>query len=204
MNTPTTPNSPQGSRTQSRPQSGSSDLRSQAGGVVSTVTDAAQDVAEQAKRTASSLASEANEQVKGILNQQVSFGADLVENVAESARAAAQTLDQTAPQLAGLVRNAAERIEGLSRDLRGRSIEDLMRLGSQYARRNPAVMFGAAAALGFLAFRVVKSAPQGASGMGERAGSTRGTPSYGSPGYTDLSPANAPPISPRTSPAHGQ
>jgi ABC-type transporter Mla subunit MlaD len=57
---------------------------------------------------------------------QVTAGADMVEQVVESARAAAESLDQNAPQFAGLVRNAADRAEEFSQDLRdhqGRAID---------------------------------------------------------------------------------
>jgi ElaB/YqjD/DUF883 family membrane-anchored ribosome-binding protein len=170
------------------------DLRYKAAKVATQVGEAAQDMAEQAKQSASSLAAEANQTIKGILNQQLAVGADLAGEVAHSARAAAGNLNQNAPQLAGLVRNAADKIESFSQDMRGRSIDEIMEIASGYARRQPLIIFGAAAALGFLAFRVVKSAPpMQESGMGNRSGGQRG-----------LSPDVAPPLSPHVSPSHGR
>src|SRR5437764_15301585 len=115
--------------------------------IATQVGEAAQDVAEQAKNSASSLAAEANQTIKGLLNQQLAAGADVVGGVAVSARAAAGSLDESAPQIAGLVRNAADKIESFSHDLRGRSIDEVMEITSDYASRPPLLIFGSAAGL---------------------------------------------------------
>jgi hypothetical protein len=83
----------------------------------------------------------------------------MVNHVVESARAAAERLDQNAPQLAGLVRNAADRAEEFSQDLRDQSVGDLIRMASDFTRKQPALVFGLASLAGFLAFRVLKSRP---------------------------------------------
>jgi hypothetical protein len=101
----------------------SQDMRAKAGEAASKVADAAHQASGQAKQVASSLASDATKQAKGFLNMQVGAGADLVDHVVGSARAAAESLDQKAPQLAGLVRNAAERAEQFSDDLRDQTID---------------------------------------------------------------------------------
>jgi hypothetical protein len=93
-------------------------MRAKAGEAAAKVADAAREAGGQAKRAASSLASDATKQAKGFLHMQVTAGADMVGHVAESARAAAENLDPNAPQLAGLVRNVAERAEEFSQNLR--------------------------------------------------------------------------------------
>ena len=137
----------------------SQDLRGKAGEAVSKLADVAQQAGSQAKQTAFSLASDANQKAKGFLNQRVESGADLAGHVADSARCAADNLDQNAPQLADLVRGAAKRVEEFSRDLRGQTVEDLVRTASNFTRRQPAVVFGFASLAGFLLFRVLKSNP---------------------------------------------
>jgi ElaB/YqjD/DUF883 family membrane-anchored ribosome-binding protein len=134
------------------------DIGAAAGEALSQAGEAIQQTGRQAKDAAMSLATEASEKVKGLMNQQVNAGADLVTEVAKSVHSAADTLDRNAPQLAGLVRGAADRIEGFSDDIRDRSVEELFRSTSDFARRNPAVLFGAAAAFGFLVFRLIKNA----------------------------------------------
>src|SRR6266508_1207835 len=83
-------------------------VRAKASEAVSKLADVAQQAGGQAKQTASSLASDANQKAKGFLNQQVASGAELAGHVANSARCAADNLDQNAPQLAELVRGAAK------------------------------------------------------------------------------------------------
>lgn len=143
----------------SQTPSPSQDMRAKAGEAASKISDAARQASGQAKQAASSLASDATKQAKSLLNMQVTAGADMVGHVADSARAAAESLDQNAPQLAGLVRNAAERAEGFSQDLRDQTVEDFIRMASDFTRKQPALMFGLASLAGFLAFRVLKSSP---------------------------------------------
>jgi ElaB/YqjD/DUF883 family membrane-anchored ribosome-binding protein len=82
--------------------------------------------------------------------------------VAEAARAAAQRLDQSVPQLANLIRSAGDRVDEFSRDIRGQSARELAATVSDFARRRPAVVFGMAAAIGFLGFRLLNAGAQGA------------------------------------------
>ena len=75
------------------------DLRAKAGDAVAKVGDVASEAVEEAKRSANTLAAEAGEKVKAMLNQQVGVGADMAGHVAASARAAADSLDPTVPCL---------------------------------------------------------------------------------------------------------
>jgi ElaB/YqjD/DUF883 family membrane-anchored ribosome-binding protein len=149
------------STTSSSAASGSTtrDIGKTARETASKLGGAAQEIGAQAKQAATSLASEANENIKGVLNQKVGVGADLVGHFAHSVRAAADDLKQNAPQLAGLVRGAADKMDELSSSVRDKTVEDLFETASDFARRQPAVVFGAAAAVGFLLFRIMKVAP---------------------------------------------
>jgi hypothetical protein len=153
------PGSSESSSARSHTPAPAQDMRAKAGEAASKISDAARQAGDQAKQAASSLASDATKQAKGLLNMQVTAGADMVDHVADSARAAAESLDQNAPQLAGLVRNAAERAEAFSQDLRDQTVEDLIRMASDFTRKQPALVFGLASLAGFLAFRVLKSSP---------------------------------------------
>jgi hypothetical protein len=153
------PGSPESSSARSHTTPPSQDMRAKAGDAASKIADAAREASGQAKQAASSLASDATKQAKGFLNMQVTAGADMVNHVVESARVAAERLDQNAPQLAGLVRNAADRAEDFSQDLRDQSVGDLLRTASDFTRKQPALVFALASLAGFLAFRVLKSSP---------------------------------------------
>jgi ElaB/YqjD/DUF883 family membrane-anchored ribosome-binding protein len=135
------------------------DLGAKTGEAVSKLAQAVQQAGSQAKETATSLASEAAEKTKGLLNHQIEAGADFVGDIAQSVRVAADNLDQNAPQLAGLVRGVAQQVEEFSETVRGQTVEELVTTTSDFVRRNPAMVFSAAAACGFMLFRVIRAGP---------------------------------------------
>jgi ElaB/YqjD/DUF883 family membrane-anchored ribosome-binding protein len=137
------------------------DSRAKAGGAISKVTEGAQQAAEEAKQSATTLAAEANDKVKSLLTEQVGVGADLIGHVAASAKVAAESLEPHSPQLASLVRGASERADEFSREIRGQTIEQIARRTSDFARARPAVMFGAAATCGFFLYRLFKAGSHG-------------------------------------------
>jgi ElaB/YqjD/DUF883 family membrane-anchored ribosome-binding protein len=96
-------------------------------------------------------------QVQGLLDQQVVKGAKVVSNVANSARRAADELETDTPQLAGLVRGMADRLQDYSRTLENQSVTDIYQTASDFTRRQPEVVFGVAALAGFFALRTFKS-----------------------------------------------
>jgi hypothetical protein len=135
------------------------------------LSDAAQAAGREAKCAASGLAAEANQNVKGLLNNQLDAGADLAGHLARATRAAADNLVPDAPQLAGFVRTAAGTIDDFSGTMRDSSVDELFLAASQFTRRQPAAVFGAAALAGFFLFRLLKvSGDHGQSG-GTRHGS---------------------------------
>jgi hypothetical protein len=154
-------------------QGTSQDLRAKAGEAASKLADVAQQAGGQARQAATSLASEANQKAKGFLNQKVTVGADFAGHIAESVKCAADNLDQNAPQLAGLVRGAADKVDGFSRDMREQTVEDLVRTASDFTRRQPALVFGLASLAGFFLFRVLKSNPSAPSEAGGYRDSTQ-------------------------------
>ena len=148
-------------------------VRAKAGEAVSKLADVAQQAGSQAKQAASSLAADANERAKGFFTQQVASGADLVGDVADSVHSAADSLDRSAPQLAHFVRSAAERVEEFSEDMRGKSVDELMRTASDFTRRQPALVFGLASLAGFVLRSLLKSNPDAGSSRNHRRGSER-------------------------------
>ena len=135
-----------------------------------------------ARQTASQSASTITSQVQGLLDQQVVKGAKTVSNIASSARRAADELETDAPQLAGLVRGMADRLQDYSRDLEDQSVTDIYRAASDFTRQRPAIVFGLGALAGFLALRTFKSSSSGpgAVGSGQRVNDMIGEASHGS------------------------
>jgi hypothetical protein len=133
--------------------------RKQGSDSLSQVSGAAQNAASTAKKAASEAASTITDQVKELLDSQLANGVEMVGYLGNSAKRAADDLDQNAPQLAGLVRGVADRIEGYAYDMRDQSVDQLFRSASNFTRRQPALVFGLAALAGFFAFRTIKSTP---------------------------------------------
>jgi hypothetical protein len=106
-----------------------------------------------------SAAASVTEHVKQLLDRQVGSGADMMGHVAGAVNRAAQELDRDAPQLAGMVRMAAEQMNGYADGLRDQSVGQLMRAASDFTRRQPAMVFGLAALAGFFVLRTLKSTP---------------------------------------------
>jgi ElaB/YqjD/DUF883 family membrane-anchored ribosome-binding protein len=129
-------------------------------GRMTQIGEAAQEAGRQARDAASALASKATDQVEEVVQRQVRGVADLVAEVADSVRVAARRLEETMPQAAFVARTAARRIEDFSETVREQSPRELLEAGSEFARRRPAIVFGATAAMGFLMFRLLNAAPR--------------------------------------------
>jgi hypothetical protein len=123
----------------------------------SQITEGVQDTTSGAKRAAAEAASTITGHVKDLLDTQLASGADIVGQFGNSAQRAAEDLEKNAPQLAGLVRGIANRIEDYADNLREQSVDELIQSSSNFARRQPALVFGLAALAGFFALRTVKS-----------------------------------------------
>jgi ElaB/YqjD/DUF883 family membrane-anchored ribosome-binding protein len=125
----------------------------------SSTSRLAKSAMDSAQRVGSEAVSTITGQVKALLDEKVGDGANVVGNLASSVHTAAEDLDQSSPQLASLVRGVADRLDGYATDLRDQSVDQLVRAASQYTRRQPAVVFGLAALVGFFALRTIKSTP---------------------------------------------
>lgn len=140
-------------------RSGNAQTRKPGSDTLSQVSDAAQSATSTAKKAASEAASTITDQVKELLDSQLASGVEMVGHLGNSAKRAADDLDRNAPQLAGLVRGVADRIESYADDMRDQSVDELFRSASNFTRRQPALVFGLAALAGFFAFRTIKSTP---------------------------------------------
>jgi hypothetical protein len=125
--------------------------------LISTASAMAGAAASRVGDVASETAGTVSAQMTELLDRQVGVGAHMAEQVARSAKRAAEELGQEAPQLARLVRSFAGQIDGYAENLRDQSTSDLMRSASDFTRRQPALVFGAAALAGFFALRMIKS-----------------------------------------------
>jgi hypothetical protein len=118
----------------------------------------ASEAADQFKRSASDTVSSLGDHLRQIMDHQVEAGAAIVGNVANSLHTAAGELDHQNPQMGKFTHLAADRLDQAAAQLKDKSAEDLLRGMSDFGRRQPALVFGAAALVGFLALRVFRHA----------------------------------------------
>lgn len=135
------------------------------------LAETAQQARDQAREAASSLGSEAQQRLQGYMDQQVVTGADLAGQIAGAINTAADELSRTSPALSGVVRGAGERVRDLSQQFRDKTADEILAETRDFVRHKPALVFGASAALGFLAYRVLNAGMmQGASRERQSAG----------------------------------
>ena len=128
-------------------------------------------------------ASRPSEPLRGILDQPIASGADLVAQIARTARGLADDLDGGAPHLAQMVRRAASSAESFSDDIRDKSVGEFVEATQDFARRQPALFIGAAATAGFVLARLLKAGvvdaepePRASTAAGEPMRSARTVP----------------------------
>ena len=126
-------------------------------GASSSFKAQASQAASDAKGAAASIAEQARSRLAEIVDQQKTAGASRVAGVAQAAQTAAKDLDSTNPELARLVRSAAESVDRIAEDIRGREIGDVLETLASFGRRQPVAFFGGAVLAGFLLSRFFKS-----------------------------------------------
>lgn len=143
-------------------------------GVLNKASKVAHRAADSVMHAASEQAQGLTRQVTGMLDDQVSHGADIIREVARTTRRAADDLDSTSPHVADLVRSAADRIESYAGALGDQTVEEMFETASDFTRRQPALVFGLAALAGFMAFRTFKVAPSTGQSSAYRSSDYRG------------------------------
>ncbi len=123
----------------------------------SMLRDQASQAASEAKGAAASIAEQARARLAEIVDQQKAAGADKIAGVAKAAQSAAGDLDETNPQMARLVRAAAENVDRIADDVRSRDIGDVLATLASFGRQQPVAFFGGAVVAGFLLARFFKS-----------------------------------------------
>ena len=123
----------------------------------SRIRDQASEAADDAKGAAASIAEQARARLNEIVDQQKAAGADKIAGVAKVAHSAASDLDETNPHMARLVRSAADGVERIADDVRGRDIGEVFSTLADFGRRQPVAFFGGAVLAGFILSRFFKS-----------------------------------------------
>jgi gas vesicle protein len=109
------------------------------------------------REQASTFASEIGHELSKNVEDQKRRGLEAVRSFAGAVNTAAQELEQQSPQVARYVRDAAEGLQSLTRNIEGRNLNDLVRSATDLARSNPTLFMMGAVAAGFALARFMKS-----------------------------------------------
>lgn len=83
---------------------------------------------------------------------------EATSNIGKLIRDSASTIDEkVGTQYGDYARNAAETIEGFASKLDAKDVDDIVADAREFVRKSPAVAIGAAAAIGFVLARLVRS-----------------------------------------------
>ena len=134
-------------------------------------------LAESAKAKLGEIGAPVKDKAIEVASQQKDAGAEQLQAAARAVHGAARELETAMPQCAGYVREFGERLDQFASDIRNGSVDDLMGKLGEFARNQPALLFGGALLTGFALSRFVKSSAQTTSstgmdtaGMGSQAG----------------------------------
>jgi ElaB/YqjD/DUF883 family membrane-anchored ribosome-binding protein len=115
-------------------------------------------------QAASGGANAVTDELKQLASAQFDKGAEVVSQFAQSVKRAANDLEPAAPPLAEFLRGISDRMQLYSEDLRGQTVDQLVRGAADFTRQRPGIVFGVAAAAGFVALRLAMTASAGATG----------------------------------------
>jgi len=147
------------------PSSGASPSATKGDGVTGAATATARSFYDQAKETAGQAYEAVTDKAATKLDEQKSTLSGGLSTVADSFRQVGQNLGSSktesglAEAAAKYTDTAAQKIENVAGYFESRGVRDMARDLENFARRNPAIFFGAAFGLGFLVARFLKSTP---------------------------------------------
>ncbi|MDB5594643.1 MAG: Late embryosis abundant protein [Hyphomicrobiales bacterium] len=155
----------------------------------SSVLETARQAAADVGLDPTKLAQDVGSRIRDAAEAQKSAGAEKVMGVARAIRSVAGDLEDDSPQVARYVRSAASSLEGLTRDINDRSVDDLTQAVVDMARRSPGLFFAGSVLAGFALFRFLNSGQNGSSSSNRsnRSGQRMGMQSHQKSGYGAVS-----------------
>ena len=141
------------------------DFTSQAEDLKDRAADAFSQNASQLKDSGAGIAQSATRKVEDVLTNQKAVGADYIASLAQAAERAANQFDDDLPQAAQYIRQASHTMSSVADNIRNREVRDLLGEVTDFARRQPTLVFGGAMLLGFAALRFLKSSAPASGSM---------------------------------------
>lgn len=138
------------------------DLATRASEAVGAVKDRARalagdEIVDQASEAVLELKDQVSGQAYDLADDQIRRGAAGIDSVAKAVHGAARDFEKSLPQAAGLIHQAADQLERASTVVRDSSVEDIVTLVGDFARRQPAAFFAGSVLAGFVFTRFLKS-----------------------------------------------
>jgi hypothetical protein len=119
--------------------------------------EAAKTATRAVRQQATQLASDVGHELSRTAEAQKARGVEAIQGFSRAINAAAAELEGQSPLIAQYVRDAAEKVKGLSSNIEGRDVNELMKVASELARSQPLLFIGGAVAAGFALSRFLKS-----------------------------------------------
>jgi hypothetical protein len=129
--------------------------------------DVADGVGQTITRTAQKSSDEIKHGVNRLIDQQKSALTTRLDDWATSARDAAGCVQHQHPQVAGLLDQAARRVQSATLYLRDHDLKDVLQEINRFGRQHPVILLGGMFVAGALAARFIKASQRPASGDGE-------------------------------------
>jgi len=109
------------------------------------------------KATIGEIAEPLKDKAEQLAQDQKQAGTGHMRTLATAVHGAARELEAGMPKIANSVHDVAQRIEQTADDLSNRNVEELFEGFDNYARKQPAIVFGGALMAGFVLSRFLKS-----------------------------------------------
>jgi hypothetical protein len=119
--------------------------------------EAAKTASRAVQEQASQFAADVGHELKKTAEDQKMRGVEAIQCFARAIGSAAGELDSQSPRIAQSVRDAAQKVDGLSHNISGRNVDELMNAATELARSQPMLFIGGAIAAGFALSRFLKS-----------------------------------------------
>ena len=149
-----------------RQQNAGESTRSSSPSLGSDLKETAQSATDALRQQASELARDVGHELNKTGEDQKMRGADAIRHVARAIDSAASELESQSPTVARTVHETARQVEGLSDNLSGRSVNELIQSATELARAQPALFVGGSVVAGFALARFLMSSSPHRSGAG--------------------------------------
>ena len=135
---------------------------------------------DRAQGLASDVATNAQDKVRRLAEEQKAAAAEQVEDVARVLDSAAEQVERVLPEAAHYVREAASGVHRVSSAVRDQSIDEIIDTAMRFARTRPGTVFAGSVTLGFALARFLKASADRRMDMNSTGADARGGRSSGS------------------------